>query len=160
MGIVHNPPIAQYTYHYAQANFSSTTTTAAYFVPLNGYIIEEASPGTNDGERFGMIAPHDGILSKVMIRSSYTLRHPLLCELVTASTNTELPDTVRGSINVDFAAASVADDTPYTYDFTGALTSGVNTFSKGQVLGIRLDPDGGAQADCYCMCVFRFDITT
>jgi len=149
-----------FSYHYVVSNFYSISTTTAFFVPLVGGFGEVATPGTSSGERFGMIAPYDGILSKVMFRSENPLRHDLLCELVYSDNDTELPATVRGTLNAGFVASSIVDDTTYTYDFTGILTSGANNFTKGQVLGIRLDPSGGSQGDCYCICVFKYDITT
>ena len=160
MGIVHNPPITQYAYHYVVANFYSTSSTTAFFVPLVGYNIEVNTPGTNYGERFGMIAPHNGTLEKVMIRSEQLMRFDFLCELVTASNDTEIPATVVGTLNGDFSGSSVADDNTYTYDWTGTLTSGTNTFSAGQVLAVRIDPTSQYLADTYCMCVFKYDITT
>ena len=149
-----------FSYHYVVANFYSTSSTTAFFVPLVGGILEEPTPGTNDGEKFGMIAPHDGTLEKVMIRSEQVLRFDFLCELVTASNDTEVPDTVVGTLNGDFSGSILADDNTYTYDWTGTLTSGVNTFSAGQVLAIRIDPTSQYSGDTYCMCVFKYNITT
>ena len=161
MGIVNNPPLPDnYTYHYVVANFYSSESADAFFVPLIGGNVEIATPGTSSGERFGMIAPHNGTLEKVMIRSEQLLRFDFLCELVVASNDTEVPDSVIGTLNAAFSSSTLADDTTYTYDWTGILTSGVNTFSKGQVLAIRIDPTSQYLADCYCMCVFKYDITT
>jgi len=149
-----------FSYHYVVANFYSTSSSAAFFVPLVGGVSEIATPGSGSGERFGMIAPHNGTLEKVMFRSEQALRFDFLCELLTASTATEVPATVVGTLNADFSGTPIADDTTYTYDWTGTLTSGANTFSAGQVLAVRLDPTSQYLGDTYCMCVFKYDITT
>mgnify|MGYP003141241518 CR=1 FL=1 len=150
----------RFVYDFVSANFYNSTTSGSFFVPLNGYILEQADPGTNTGEYFAIIAPYDGILVKVMIRSEQLLRHDTTVALFTADTNTEIPATDVGSITAVFSVLNLSDDTAYPYDFTGNLNSGVNTFSKNQVLAIRVTTSGSALYDAYCMCVFRYDITT
>ena len=156
------PEESRYYYSFNSANFYNTATSGAIFVPLNGYIVEQTSPASSAGEYIGILAPYDGILVKVMFRSENSIRHALKCELFTASDNTEVPATSVGEIENDFSGLgnALADDTPFTYDFTGTLDSGVNTFSKGQVLAVRFEVGGSSFGDAYCMAVWRYDITT
>ena len=156
------PKESRYYYSFTSANFYNTATSGAIFVPLVGYLLEQTSPASSAGEFIGIIAPYDGILVKVMVRSENSIRHTLKCELVTASNDTEVPDTSVGEIENDFSGLgnALADDTPFTYDFTGTLDSGVNTFSKGQVLAVRFEVGGSSFGDAYCMAVWRYDVTT
>ena len=156
------PEESRFYYSFISANFYNTATSGTIFVPLNGYIIEQAGDTKTGGEYIGLIAPYNGILVKVMIRSENSIRHTLKCELVTASDNTEVPATSVGEIENDFSGLgnALTDDTTYTYDFTGTLDSGVNTFSKGQVLAVRFEIGGSAFGDAYCMTVWKYDVTT
>tara|TARA_R110001583_G_scaffold52847_3_gene163676 strand:- start:693 stop:1688 length:996 start_codon:yes stop_codon:yes gene_type:complete len=149
-----------FTYHYVVANFNSSSSSTAFFVPLVGGVFDVATPGSGKGESFGMIAPHNGTLEKVMLRSENRMRFDFLCELLTASNDTEIPNTVVGTLNGDFDTSVVNAHNTYTYDWTGTLTSGANTFSAGQVLAVRIDPTSMNLGDAYCMCVFKYDITT
>lgn len=159
--IVNNPSEeSRYYYSFISANLNNTTTSTNFFVPLNGYILEQSGTTSTGGEYIGIIAPYDGELIKVIFRSENLVRHAIKAELVTASDDTEIPDTSVGEISYNFVLANLADDNPHTYDFTGSLDSGVNTFSKGQVLAVRFTTNGSSVGDCYVMAVFKYDVTT
>ena len=155
------PEESRYYYSFVSANFYNSGATAAVMLPLNGYILEQASPGTSGTEFYGLIAPHDGILVNVKMRSEQQLRDSVIFELMTSGDGTELPTTVTGTLTRIWSGLSRLNANTYdTADFTGSLDSGTNTVTKGNIIAIRMTMGGSAVNDCLIMTTWRYDITT
>ena len=155
------PRESRYYYSFISANFYNTSTTASVMVPLNGAVVEIASPGTSGTEFFGLIAPYDGILVNVKYRSELQLRNDIKFELMTSGDGTELPTTVTGTLTRTWSGGSrLLANTYDTADFTGTLDSGANTVTKGNIIAIRMTMDGSGVNDCLIMSTWRYDITT
>ena len=152
---------SKYYYSFISANFFNSGVTASVMLPLNGYIVESASPGTSSTEIYGLIAPHDGILVNVKMRSESQLRDPIIFELMTSGDGTELPTTVTGTLTRTWSGLSRLQANTYdTADFTGSLDSGANTITKGNIIAIRMTMGGSAVGDCLIMVTFKYDVTT
>ena len=152
---------SKYYYSFVSANFYNNGATAAVMLPLNGYTLEQASPGTSGTEYYGLIAPHDGILVNVKYRSEQQLRDSIIFELMTSGDGTELPTTVTGTLTRVWTGLSrLLANTYDTADFTGSLDSGTNTVTKGNIIAIRMTMGGSAVGDCLIMTTWRYDITT
>ena len=155
------PEESRYYYSFVSANFYNSGVTAAVMLPLNGYVIEQASPGTSGTEFYGLIAPHDGILVNVKMRSEQQLRDSVIFELMTSGDGTELPTTVTGTLTRTWTGLSrLLANTYDTADFTGSLDSGANTVTKGNIIAIRMTMGGSAVNDCLIMTTWRYDVTT
>ena len=148
-------------YSFISANFYNAAVDAVLFVPLNGYVVEQTSPGATSTEYYALIAPYNGILVNVKYRSENQLRDPIKFELMTSGDGTENPTTVTGTLTRTWSGLSRLTANTYdTADFTGSLDSGSNTITKGNVIGIRMTMDGSAVSDCLIMVTFRYDVTT
>ena len=152
---------SKYYYSFISANFYNSGVTASVMLPFNGYVIEQASPGTSGTEYYGLIAPHDGILVNVKMRSELQLRDSIIFELMTSGDGTELPTTVTGTLTRTWSGLSRLQANTYdTADFTGSLDSGTNTVTKGNIIAIRMTMGGSAVGDCLIMTTWRYDVTT
>ena len=110
------------------------------------------SPGTNSTEFYGLIAPYDGILVNVKMRSEIQIRNDIVFELMTSGDGTELPTTVTGTLTRAWSSLSRLNANTYdTADFTGTLDSGANTVTKGNIIAIRMTMGGSAVSDCLIM---------
>ena len=129
-------------------NYSSTAGTKVY-APLNGYIIE-SSGSLSRNEYQVIVMPHDGYLSKVVVRSEQVCGETVV-GLHIASDGTEPPSaTASHSTTVDMSV----DDTAYHFAFgTGA------TVSSGQAIAISFDPTNDAN-DTILTVVFILDGST
>jgi len=110
-------------------NYSYTAGTKIY-VPLNGYIFESNSL-TGRNEYSQMIAPFDGYLDKVLMRSE-AVANSSIVGLHKSSNGTELPSTTASAtvtINMDAA------NTSYNFAFGRSAS-----FSAGDILAISFDP--------------------
>ena len=155
------PEESRYYYSFISANFYNAGTTDSVFVPLNGYTLEQQSPGTNGTEYYGLIAPHDGILVNVKMRSEIQVRNDIIFELMTSGDGTELPTTVTGTLTRAWSAGSrLLANTYDTADFTGSLDSGTNTVTKGNIIAVRMTMGGSKVDDCLIMTTWRYDVTT
>ena len=129
-------------------NYSSTAGTKV-FLPLNGYIIE-MSTTSNLNEYVSFVAPFDGYLDQVVVRSEEACGSTVV-GLHKSSTGTEVPNTTASaSVTVDMTA----DDTPFKFNFTSS-----NTFSAGQILAVSFQPTNDAN-DTNASVVFVFDRTS
>mgnify|MGYP006407101311 CR=1 FL=1 len=155
------PEESRFYYSFISANFYNATVDAVIFVPLNGYIVEQLSPGSSGTEFYGLIAPYDGILVNVKMRSEAQLRDSIKFELMTSGDGTENPTTVTGTLTRTWSGLSRLNANTYdTADFTGTLDSGTNTVTKGNIIGVRMTMDGSAVQDCLIMTTWRYDVTT
>ena len=129
-------------------NYSYTAGTLVY-MPLSGYILENSSlTGRNEFQAF--IAPYDGYLEKVIIRSE-NFGGSTIVGLHKESDGTELPSgTASNAVTVNCAAGN----TSYSFAF-GASAS----FDAGDILAISYDPYRDTN-DTNATIVFRFDTTT
>tara|TARA_R110002012_G_scaffold1423_4_gene6051 strand:- start:1871 stop:2503 length:633 start_codon:yes stop_codon:yes gene_type:complete len=129
-------------------NYSSTAGTKVY-APLNGYIIESSSAtGRNEYQVVAM--PHDGYLSKVIVRSEEACGSTIV-GLHISGDNVEIPNaTASHTVTVDMAA----DDIGYNFAFGESAS-----FSSGQVIAISLDPTNDAN-DTILTAVFILDGST
>ena len=128
-------------------NYSYTAGTKI-FLPLNGYIFE-ISTTTGVNEYVSFVAPFDGYLDQVVVRSEEACGSTVV-GLHKSSTGTEVPNsTASASVTVDMTA----DDTPFKFDFTSN-----NTFTAGQILAVSFQPTNDAN-DTNASVVFVFDRT-
>ena len=129
-------------------NYSSTAGTKV-FLPLNGYIIE-MSTTSNLNEYVSFVAPFDGYLDQVVVRSEEACGSTIV-GLHKSSTGTEVPNsTASASVTVNMTT----DDTPFKFNFTSS-----NTFSAGQILAVSFQPSNDAN-DTNASVVFVFDRTS
>ena len=129
-------------------NYSSTAGTKV-FLPLNGYIIE-MSTTSNLNEYVSFVAPFDGYLDQVVVRSEEACGSTVV-GLHKSSTGTEVPNsTASASVTVNMTT----DDTPFKFNFTSS-----NTFSAGQILAVSFQPSNDAN-DTNASVVFVFDRTS
>ena len=129
-------------------NYSSSAGTLIY-LPLNGYIVESASSaGRNEYQV--IVMPHNGYLSKVVMRSEEACGSTVV-GFHKSSAGTEVPNTTAANeVTVDMSA----DDTAYTFSFGESAS-----FSAGDVVAISFDPTNDAN-DTIGTVVFTLDGST
>tara|TARA_R110002020_G_scaffold59337_4_gene161828 strand:+ start:1586 stop:2182 length:597 start_codon:yes stop_codon:yes gene_type:complete len=129
-------------------NYSSTGGTKVY-LPLNGYIFESSSnAGRNEYQ--AIVMPHNGYLSKVIMRSEEACGSTVV-GLHKSSDNTEIPNaTASNTVTVDMSA----DDIGYTFTFGESAS-----FNAGDVVSISFDPTNDAN-DTIGTTVFILDGNT
>ena len=122
------------------------STTDLIYMPLNGYIVESTTlTGRNEYSAF--VAPYDGILEKVIVRSEYEAGDSIV-GLHVSPTGTEIPNSsATATKTVDMRA----DDTPYAFDFGPSAI-----FTAGQILSISFDPTDQC-GDTNATIVFRYN---
>tara|TARA_R100001443_G_scaffold89100_1_gene95542 strand:+ start:3417 stop:4994 length:1578 start_codon:yes stop_codon:yes gene_type:complete len=114
-------------------NYNYTAGTKVY-IPLVGYIIERNSQLASN-EYLSYVAPYDGYLKQVIIRSEEACGSTVV-GFHKSSTGTEHPAAIPSrTAVVDMAA----DDTSYKFEF---LVN--NTFSAGDIINISFDPTNDA----------------
>ena len=114
-------------------NYNYTAGTLVY-LPLVGYILERNSLVAAN-EYLTYVAPYDGYLNQVVIRSEEACGSSVV-GLHKSSTGTEVPNsTAATTVTVDMAA----DDTAYKFAFSSS-----NTFSAGDIIAISFDPTNDA----------------
>ena len=121
--------------HIINAGFNySYTAGTRVFLPLVGYILERNSTIAAN-EYLSYVAPYDGYLNQVIIRSEEACGSSVV-GLHKSSTGTEVPNsTAATTVTVDMAA----DDTAYKFAFLSS-----NTFSAGDIITISFDPTNDA----------------
>tara|TARA_R110000851_G_scaffold239533_1_gene392242 strand:- start:69 stop:695 length:627 start_codon:yes stop_codon:yes gene_type:complete len=129
-------------------NYGSTAGTKVY-VPLNGYIFESSSSSARN-EYQVVIIPHDGYLSKVVVRSEEACGATTVGLHISANT-TEIPNTTASH---SVAIAMLADDISYNFTFGDSAT-----VSSGDVIAISFDPQQDAN-DTIITAVFILDGST
>ena len=129
-------------------NYSYTGGTKIY-LPLNGYIFE-SSANSSRNEYQAIVMPHNGYLSKVIMRSEEACGSTVV-GLHKSSDNTEIPNaTASNEVTVDMTA----DDIAYTFTFGESAS-----FLAGDVVSISFDPTNDAN-DTIGTTVFIFDGNT
>ena len=119
------------------------------YLPLTGYIIEKDSP-TSSNEYIAFVAPYDGLLEKVVVRSEAACGSSIV-GFHKSDEGTEVPNTTATeAITVNMAV----DDTGYTFDFTSTAS-----FDKGDIITISFDPTN-TPYDTVATIVWKFDTTT
>lgn len=107
---------AQLTYPYSR------------YLPLTGDVLEQ-NAASSALSRTGFVAPYDGQIKKIMARSEETLGNTVL-QWYKAVDGTHAPATSMQSVTVDIDTAN----TTFTYTYSSA------TFSKGDILSLKVDP--------------------
>ena len=126
-------------------NYSYTGGTKIY-LPLNGYIFE-SSANSSRNEYQAIVMPHNGYLSKVIMRSEEACGESTV-GFHKSSTGTEAPNsTAAASVTVDMTA----DDTATKFAFTSN-----NTFSAGDIINVSFAPENDAN-DTVFTCEFILD---
>jgi hypothetical protein len=105
-------------------------TASKVFLPLTGYIIEQTTP-TSTTEYISFVAPCDGYVEYVIIRSEYP-HGTSIVGLHKASNNTESPSgTASNTKTIDMC------DDDISFKFEGGTAW---SFSAGDSLAISFDP--------------------
>ena len=114
-------------------NYSSSAGTKVY-LPLNGTISElSQTSGVNEFRSY--VAPYDGYLNQVIIRSEEACGSTVV-GFHKSSTGTEIPN---NTAEVEVTVNMTADDTATKFAFTSS-----NTFSAGDIISISFDPTNDA----------------
>ena len=134
-----------------------TTTSSAVYLPITGYTLEGTS-NVGQNERYGMIAPYNGTIEKIMWRSEILHSGNIRMRIMEASDGTELPGTEIGQFNID--TGSIADDVTVEVIAASHLTSS-NVLTKGRLYGITVNSNQVAGSyDTNVTVVFKWDVTT
>ena len=105
--------------------------TSKFYLPLVGGNRELTSTAGNN-ESIAYVAPYDGRVKKLVLRSEAAAL-TTTAGFHKSETDTEVPNsTSTEDIEVEMAA----DDTAYTFDFTGA-----SSFNSGDILAISVTPE-------------------
>ena len=119
--------------------------TAIIYMPLNGGTVERTST-SGQNESIAFIAPYDGRLDRVIMRSESATGSSIV-GLHISSTGTEVPAALASfTETIDMSV----DDTPYVFDFSSA------TFTAGQILAVSFTPTSGSN-DTNATLVFRYN---
>ena len=103
-------------------------------MPLNGTISElSQTSGVNEFRSY--VAPYDGYLNQVIIRSEEACGSTVV-GFHKSSTGTEIPN---NTAEVEVTINMTADDTAPKFAFTSS-----NTFSAGDIISISFDPTNDA----------------
>ena len=146
--------IGKYMYDIQYVGYYSTSAAASY-LPINGYIFEQTSTSGRN-EYIAFVAPYNGTLEKIMWRSEIA-QDGTFRNLIWESTDgTEVPGTIHGRWD---PVVDVADDTTVEFDYTATPTSGTNVLTKGRIYAISIDPVS-APNDTNATVVFKWDITS
>ena len=138
----------QYIRHIMNVGWNASNASKDY-LPLTGYIIEKDSP-TSSNEYIAFVAPYDGLLEKVVVRSEAACGSSIV-GFHKSDEGTEVPNTTATeAITVNMAV----DDTGYTFDFTSTAS-----FDKGDIITISFDPTN-TPYDTVATIVWKFDTTT
>ena len=107
------------------------TGTSKIYLPLVG-ANRELTSTTGNNESIAFVSPYDGRVKKLVLRSENAcLTTTAGCHISTEGT--EVPNsTSTEDIEVEMAA----DDTAYTFDFTG-----VSSFNAGDILTVSVTPE-------------------
>ena len=122
-------------------------STGLIYMPLNGYIIEKSTTASNN-EFVSFVAPFDGELSYVIVRSEAAGGSSVV-GLHISSAGTEAPNTTASTT---VTVLMTADDTAYKFDFTTENSQLV----AGQIIAISFDPTS-SHNDTVATIVFKFD---
>ena len=138
----------RYIRHIMNVGWNASNSNKDY-LPLTGYIIERDSTSSSN-EYIAFVAPYDGLLDKVVVRSESACGSSVV-GFHKSDEGTEVPSsTATEEITVDMTT----DDTGYTFTFTGTAS-----FDKGDIITISFDPTN-APYDTVATIVWKFDTST
>jgi len=130
------------------------------WIPLAGNSTVDISGTSTTGypEYINFIAPYNGTLQKVILRSEEASLTTVVGFHLgsnydpTTNPNAEMPST---SATSDVEVEMTRQDTSYEFDFSGET----NTFTKGQIVGISVDPESDMNDVAFTV-IFQMDSTT
>ena len=152
MGIVNNPPIIQYAYHFIKCGFFAGNAYKTYLPIAGADDLREATNPSGAPERFVFICPYDGEVEKAMVRSEEICGSSVFGFHKLTGVGEVPSGTVTQSVTVDMAEL----DTSYEFDFAAA---GTNTFSKRDIIMFSIDPTS-TMNDISFTIVLKFDLLT
>ena len=107
------------------------TGTSKIYLPLVG-ANRELTSTTGNNESIAFVSPYDGRVKKLLLRSEARV-DTVVAGFHISTEGTEVPNsTSTEDIEVEMAA----DDTAYTFDFTG-----VSSFNAGDILTVSVTPE-------------------
>ena len=107
------------------------TGTSKFYLPLVGYNVEQTTT-TSKNENVAFVPPYDGRVKKLLLRSEARV-DTVVAGFHISTEGTEVPNsTSTEDIEVEMAA----DDTAYTFDFTGATA-----FQSGDIIAVSVTPE-------------------
>ena len=109
------------------------TGTSLFYLPLVGGNRELTTPSGNN-ESIAFVSPYDGKVKKLVLRSEAAAL-TTTAGFHKSETDTEVPNS---SSTEDIEVEMAADDTAYTFDFTGT-----SSFNSGDILAISVTPESG-----------------
>ena len=121
--------------------------TGKIYMPLNGYVLEKSSTASSN-EFVSFVAPFDGELSYVIVRSEADCGSSVV-GLHISSAGVEAPNTTASA---EVTTLMPTDDTAYKFDFS-TVTSRV---IAGQIIAISFDSTN-SHLDTVATIVFKFD---
>tara|TARA_Y100000593_G_scaffold7028_1_gene13242 strand:- start:1373 stop:1960 length:588 start_codon:yes stop_codon:yes gene_type:complete len=104
--------------------------TSKFYLPLVGYNLEYTSE-TGRNENIAFVAPYDGRVKKLVLRSEGTPRSTV-AGFHKSSTGTEVPNSTATE---EITESMMVDDTAQTFDFTGT-----SSFVAGDIMAISVTP--------------------
>ena len=107
------------------------TGTSKFYLPLVGYNIETTST-SGYNERDAFVTPYDGRVKKLVLRSE-------AASLTTTAgfhISTEGTEVPNSTSTEDIEVEMSADDTAYTFNFTGT-----SSFNSGDIIAISVTPE-------------------
>jgi len=143
-----SPNYTQYIRHIMNVGWYSSNGSLD-FLPLTGYIYEQDTTIARN-ESVAFVAPYDGLLEKVIVRSEAACG-PSTVGFHKSATGTETPNqtpTEWISLTMGY------DDTAYSFAFTGT-----SSFDMGDILAISFDPNQPPY-DTVATIIWKFDTTT
>ena len=107
------------------------TGTSKIYLPLVG-ANRELTSTTGNNESIAFVSPYDGRVKKLVLRSENA------CLTTTAGfhISTEGTEVPNSTSTEDIEVEMAADDTAYTFDFTG-----VSSFNAGDILTVSVTPE-------------------
>ena len=138
----------RYIRHIMNVGWNASNANKDY-LPLTGYISERDSASSSN-EYIAFVAPYDGLLDKVVVRSESACGSSVV-GFHKSDEGTEVPSsTATEEITVDMTT----DDTGYTFTFTGTAS-----FDKGDIITISFDPTN-TPYDTVATIIWKFDTST
>ena len=107
------------------------TGTSKFYLPLVGGNRELTST-SNNNESIAFVTPYDGRVKKLVLRSEAAAL-TTTAGFHKSETDTEVPNS---SSTEDIEVEMAADDTAYTFDFTGT-----SSFNSGDIMTISVTPE-------------------
>ena len=129
--------------------YSDTSASGKEYIPFAGSTAEQASPSSIAQA----IAPYDGRLVKVMVRSSTSLGLGSTTVGIHKNTN---GNTVISTSAVETKTISHMSNANTTTAFTFSLSS---HFAAGNIIGVSIDPTNN-HGNVNVTCVWEYDVTS